>query len=139
MEKIKISSYQLAMLMMGFIFGTSAISVMAIAAYQDAWIAFIMGWCGGFILLGIYTYLAVLNPSKTLIDILNDHFGKYLGSLIAFFYILYFVHDLSQVVRNISEYMIVTIYTETPIIIITISFLWLFGMQLEVDWKFYQD
>ncbi|SJZ91110.1 GerAB/ArcD/ProY family transporter [Selenihalanaerobacter shriftii] len=115
---IKISKYQLLVLMMGFIFGI--IVNPASAAYQDAWLAFIMGWAAGFILIGMYAYIAILNPNKTLIDILRATFGKYLGSILGMLYIWYFIHLAAIILRNFGEFMVISTYTETPLIFIVI-------------------
>lgn len=117
----KISPTQLSMLLMGFIFGSSAIITPAVAARQDAWIAYIIGWAGGYILISIYIYISKLNPSKTLIEILIDSFGKYIGSFIGILYVWYFIHLGALVLRNIGEFMIISIYTETPLLFIIIS------------------
>ncbi|SHH65250.1 spore germination protein KB [Caloranaerobacter azorensis DSM 13643] len=117
----RISPVQLSFIMIGFIFGSSAIITPAVSAYQDAWLAYIIGWIGGYILIGIYAYISILNPSKTFIEILKDVFGKYIGSIIGIFYIWYFLHLAGLVFRNLGEFMIVSIYTETPLIFIIIS------------------
>ena len=49
----RISGYQLSLLMMSFIFGSSAIVAPAATAGQDAWLAFILGWLGGLLLMWI--------------------------------------------------------------------------------------
>ncbi|MCK4258528.1 MAG: hypothetical protein KAX49_06095 [Halanaerobiales bacterium] len=56
MNDTKISSFQLAMLMMGFMFGTSAFITVVTRAQQDAWIAFLIGWVGGFIIIPLLRY-----------------------------------------------------------------------------------
>ncbi len=117
----KISPVQLSFVIMGFIFGSSAIITPAVAAYQDSWLAYIIGWVGGYILIGMYVYISILNPSKTFIEILKDTFGKYIGSVIGIFYIWYFLHLAGLVFRNLGEFMVTSIYTETPLIFIIIS------------------
>lgn len=120
-RNVKISSIQLSLLIMGFVFGSSAIITPAAAAYQDAWLAYIIGWAGGYVLIGIYAYISILNPSKTLIDILKDTFGKYIGSIIGILYLWYFIHLGALVFRNLGEFMVTAIYIETPIIFIITS------------------
>lgn len=117
----KISPVQLSFIIMGFIFGSSAIITPAVAACQDSWLAYIFGWAGGYILIGMYAYISILNPSKTFIEILRDIFGKYIGSVIGIFYIWYFLHLAGLVFRNLGEFMVTSIYTETPLIFIIIS------------------
>lgn len=121
-KDVKISSIQLSFLIMGFIFGSTAILNQATPARQDAWLAYIIGWAGGFILIGMYSYISVLNPSKTLIEILKDIFGKYLGGIIALLYIWYFIHLAGLILRNFGEYTVTAIYPETPMLFIMICF-----------------
>ncbi|KPU26917.1 hypothetical protein TR13x_07850 [Caloranaerobacter sp. TR13] len=117
----KISPVQLSFIIMGFIFGSSAIITPAAAACQDSWLAYIIGWAGGYILIGMYVYISILNPSKTFIEILKDTFGKYIGSIIGIFYVWYFLHLAGLVFRNLGEFMVTSIYTETPLIFIIVS------------------
>ncbi len=107
---------QLGLMIIGFIFGDFSIMNPARAALQDGWIAFIFGWIGGFILIGIYLLIYYLNPSKTLIEILKDSFGKYGGSFLGILYIWYFIHISALVFRSFMEYMVVVNYPETPLL-----------------------
>jgi spore germination protein KB len=110
----RISGYQLSLLMMGFIFGSTTIVTPAATAGQDAWLAFILGWLGGFLLMWLYVTISLDNPSRTLIEILRNCFGKYLGSVLALLYIAYFLHLASFVFRDYGEYLALTTYTLTP-------------------------
>lgn len=118
MKDSTLSGYQLALLLMGFSFGSTAILVPSTFAGQDVWLAFIMGWAGGFILMWIYVTISKAHPNKTLIQILKTCFGKYLGSLVGICYIWYSIHLASLVFRNFGEYMNVSIYFDTPQIFI---------------------
>lgn len=102
----KISLSQLNLLIVGFVFGGLAVTSPAKAAYQDAWLAQILSWIVGFLLVTMYLALAKLNPQKTLIQMLKEHFGKYLGSIISIFYILFFIHFASLTMRIYGEYMV---------------------------------
>lgn len=121
-KDVKISSVQLSILIMGFLFGSTAIINVATGAAQDAWLAYVIGWAGGFILIGIYAHISLLNPGRTLIEILKDNFGRYPGSIIAVLYIWYFIHLAALVLRNFGEYMVTAIYPETPILFVIILF-----------------
>ncbi len=61
---------------------------------------------------------------------LRDNFGKYLGNLLAILYILYFIDDASSILRNFSEFMIVTIYHDTPLFFIIFAFVLLITYML---------
>jgi len=120
-KNIKISSLQLSYLMIGFMLGSSVISYPAKGAFQDAWIAHLIGWFGGFILVTLYILIYGMNKGKTWIEILKSSFGRYLGSIIGILYIWYFIHIASLVIRSFAEYMVIVNYEKTPIIVIIIS------------------
>ena len=122
-QDIRISNYQLALLLMGFVIGSMAVYNPVSGAHQDGWIALMIGLVGGFILLGVYIYISVLNPNKTLIEILKINFGNYLGSLIGGLYLLYFIHIAAMVVRKYSEFVVTVVYPQTPTYIVIGLFL----------------
>jgi spore germination protein KB len=102
--------------------GSSLIVSPAAGAKQEAWLAFLIGCIVGTILIVMYASISRLNPSCTLIEILEKNFGKILGKGFAILYIWYFIHLASLVLRNFGEYSVVTGYPETPILFIIISF-----------------
>ena len=118
-KKVRISKYQLSLLIISFIF--HAISGLGAKAKQDAWLALILAWAGGFILLAIYLYISILNPEKTLIEILKDIFGKYLGSFLAILYLWYFIHLASIVLSHLGDFTVNELYPQTPKLFIIIS------------------
>jgi len=94
-RKEYISPIQLTMLIIGYILGSSVVSYPAKGAGRDAWIAHLIAWVLGGVLLFIYVMIAKLNSEKTLMEILKEHFGKILGSIIGVLYIFYFIHIAS--------------------------------------------
>ena len=119
MEKtIRISNYQLFTILVCFMLGSSIIVNPAAAAKQDGWLAFLFGWSGGFVLMLLYTYIALLNPGKNLIEILRYNFGKVLGSIISIVYILYFIHLAALVLRNFGEFILTVSYPDTPMLFV---------------------
>lgn len=120
-NKNRITSVQLGMLLVGFIIGSSAIITPAVEAKQDVWLSYILAWLGGYLTIAIYVYIAKLNHSLTLVEILKAHFGKFFGTIISILYIWYFIHLGSLVIRNVSEFMITSIYTETPLLAVVIA------------------
>lgn len=119
---VKISNYQIISILVCFILGSSIIINPAAAAKQEGWLAFILGWAGGLLLITIYTWIALLNPGKNLVAILKENFGKFVGSLISVFYIWYFLHLAALVLRNFGEFAITVNYPETPLYFIICSF-----------------
>lgn len=119
MKKVtKISSLQLFSLIIGYIIGSTAIMNSAAVAKADSGIAFIIAWAGGFVFAAIYILIFKLNPSQTLIEILQNNFGKIIGNFIGILYILYFIHLASLVFRNFGEFIVTVTYTQTPMIVI---------------------
>lgn len=126
MDTEKISRFQLAVLMMGFLF--YIIINPTATAKQDGWVAYLISWAGGFIVLAGYVYIARKYPGQTLVDILKKNFGRYIGSIISLLYIWYFIHLAAIVIRNFAEFIVITNYPETPlgfvivIMIVTIAY-----------------
>ena len=104
MEKERISNIQLFLHLSGFLFGSTVILSPA-RAKNDAWLAILLGERGGVLLTWVYTALATLNPSKTLVDILREKFGNIAGSIISVLYIWYFIHLTSLVMRDFGEFI----------------------------------
>jgi spore germination protein KB len=118
MEKARISSIQLSLLLIGFLFGSTAILTPAANAKNDAWLAIILGGVGGALLMRAYVAIALLNPSKTLVEILWDRFGKIIGNAVAILYIWYFIHLASLVFRNFGEFITTVTFIETPMVVV---------------------
>lgn len=118
MEKTRISGIQLFVLLSGFLFGSTLILAPAQGAKNDAWIAILLGGAGGSLLMWIYATIAMLNPSKTLVDILKKRLGKVAGTVFAVLYIWYFIHLASLVLRNFGEFICTTTLAETPMVVV---------------------
>lgn len=118
MEKARISSIQLFLLLSGFLFGSTVILAPAQGAKNDAWLAILIGGAGGALLMGVYAAIASLNPSKTLVDILKERMGKVVGNIFAVLYIWYFIHLASLVLRDFGEFICTVTFPETPMVVV---------------------
>lgn len=118
MDKTRISSIQLFLLISGFLYGSSVILTPGVGAGRDAWLAIILGGTAGTLLMWVYAAIASLNPSKTLVDILREKMGKVIGSILSVLYIWYFIHLASLVFRNFGEFICTTTYPETPMAVV---------------------
>lgn len=118
MGKVRISSIQLFMLLSGFLFGSTVILTPTSGAKNDAWMAILLGGAGGALLMWLYAKIAMLNPSKTLVDILRERMGKIVGSIVSVLYIWYFIHLASLVLRNFGEFICTTTLPETPMAVV---------------------
>lgn len=116
----KISPIQLFFLIVAVIWGDATIINPVSGVGTDAWAAFIIGWGASFLLIGLYVYISNSYPSKTLIEILRECFGNFLGTIIGILYVWYFIHLSSLIFRSFNEYLIITSYPETPLVFLII-------------------
>jgi len=123
MKDAKLSNIQLGLLTFGYLYGTIAITDPVLAAKSDAWIASIIGYIGGTILITMYLFISKMNAGKTLTEILESCFGKVIGKAISILYISYFLHKAAMNLRGFGEFMVITSYPETPMIVIIIVFM----------------
>ena len=119
----QISNRQLFSTISCFLIGSTVIITPAAAAKQNAWISLLFALAGGLVLISIYAAIARQNPMKTWVEILKDHLGKFTGSILAGFYIWYFIHLATLVLRNFGEYFIVINYNETPLVFVNLLFI----------------
>lgn len=110
----KISKIQSAMLFTAFLSGDSAIFNLVSRDTQNSWISYIVGWMGGLLLIYLYIKISALYNHRSLIGILKNCFGKYLGTMIGIGYIWYFFHIAALVSRNYSDFLSFTNYFDTP-------------------------
>lgn len=117
----KISLWQLAIMIFSFEIGSAVVLGLGDAAKQDAWIAVAIAMVLGAALIAFYVYMLRKVPGKNLFELLQFCFGKLLGSLLVFFYILYFIYMAAMVLRDFLELMTTTIFENTPIEVIAFS------------------
>ncbi len=119
-RKIKISALQLFLLIIALIFSDIPIVNNTRFAMQDAWLAYLIGMLMGIGIITIYIGIARMHMGKNLVEILQDTFGKTIGTVAALLYLWYFLHIAAIVLRVYSEYMVVVNYFETPKLFIMI-------------------
>ncbi|ALC82297.1 MULTISPECIES: GerAB/ArcD/ProY family transporter [Bacillus] len=120
MEKSKISVIQLFALMFMFNMGTSLIVAYGIVARKDAWLAILLGMCGGMILFSIYYYLFRQYPNLPLTGYARKILGKYLGWIVGLVYIVYFYYIAARNVRDFGGLLISSTLQETPLVAINL-------------------
>lgn len=113
MNRVLISRHQLVVLIIGFIYGV--VINPAAAARQDAWLAILITSFAAFGVVLFYVFITLLNPGKTLIGILKEYFGEFMGGLVGLFYVWYFLHLAAIVIRNYGDFISITIFPETPL------------------------
>jgi spore germination protein KB len=122
MEKAKISAIQLFALMFMFEMGTAVVISYGIGAKKDAWLATLLGMCGGIIVFFIYYFLFRQYPNLPFTGYARKIFGKYPGSIIGLLYIIFFLYISARNTRELGELLIASILPKTPLLAITILF-----------------
>ncbi|MEI2449070.1 GerAB/ArcD/ProY family transporter, partial [Priestia megaterium] len=117
MEKAKISDTQLFILMVLFELGSALLVPLAMRAKQDAWLAILIGMLCSFLFFLIYHKLYSYYPELLPTEYVQKILGKVLGTLLAFIYVVYFLYDASQVLRDFGEMLLTFAYPDTPLFI----------------------
>lgn len=120
MQKIQINHVQLFCTMVLFLFGTAILLNIGSGAKQDAWIVTLISPLFGILLFCLYFYIYRKYPDKPLTSYVQVIWGKYIGSVVSFLYILYFIYIASRILRDFEELLVVSPYFRTSIITIGI-------------------
>lgn len=114
MNKEIITKKQGTYLLVIFTIGTSLILSGGTKARQDTWISSLIAITAIFPMLLIYGRIQKNYPQKHLFEILDIIFGKILGRIFSVLYIWYFLHLSAICIRNITEFIQVVSFQETP-------------------------
>lgn len=122
MRKEVISVAQAYILIITFVKGTAVIMTNYSIAKQDTWLALLIA-----ILLTVPLFLmygSILNmyPGKDIFQIMELVFGKIIGKIASLALIFYAVHLATLSARNLTEYIKVVSFPETPIYFSTFLF-----------------
>ncbi len=120
MEKAKISVIQLFALMFLFELGSALVVSLGSDAKKDAWLAVLLGLCGGIVLFFIYYFLFRQYPNLPFTGYARKIFGKYLGWMIGLLYTVYFLYAAARNLRDFSDLLLTSALPETPLLAINI-------------------
>lgn len=123
----KIGKYQLAAMIILFEVGSSSLFQLGAKAEQNAWIAMLVSFMIGLLMLFGFLYIRRLEAGLTFADMLRQHFGKWIGTLIAAAYCLYFSYEGMRNVRDFGDLMVTTFLEHTPIFFVMLVFTILCG------------
>ena len=127
LEKGKIGSRQLTILVILYTIGDSILvlpSIVASAAKQDAWISGILSVViAPVLVVFLYDALRKCYPELTLVEYSQKILGKWLGIIISLLFISYFFITSATYLREIGDFMTTQMMTETPIQMIMFLFL----------------
>lgn len=120
LKDIKISSKQAIYINITLVIATgwlSAPAFVAEKAKQDAWISFLIATLLSLPIAWIISKLSSLYPGKTLIEYLEEILGLWPGKVLAFLYLLWFIHITSIMYREYSEFLTDVYMPETPLVV----------------------
>ncbi|MGI6226551.1 MAG: GerAB/ArcD/ProY family transporter [Peptococcales bacterium] len=118
LEGGRIDNIHLIFLIMGVTFGSSVIISPGVGVDQNSWLAVLIGLVGGVFFAYIFFSLAKKFPNKTLMEINDFIYGKFLGKIVSILYLSYFSIVTALVLRNFSDFLTITIYQETPAVVL---------------------
>lgn len=97
-----------------YIMGTALILSGGTKAKQDTWISTLVAILAIIPMILIYGKIHKMFPNKHLFEIVDIVFGKIIGKIISILYIWYFLHLGAICIRNITEFIQVVSFQETP-------------------------
>lgn len=117
---VRISHGQLFCLVCLFMLGSAWLFALGAEAKEDAWLAMMLGLVAGLGLNTVYLLLQRRHPAKTLVEYLPAILGPWLGKLLAFVYLVYFLYISARVTRDFTELTVTSILPDTPPTVITL-------------------
>jgi len=118
LEKGRINSTSLTMLIFGFAVGSSIIAPPGRGAGTDAWFAILIGITEGLLIAAVFLLLSKRFPNKTLVEISDLVYGPYLGKIISILFLCYLFHLGSLVLSDFIEYLSSLFLIRTPPIVL---------------------
>lgn len=126
MENAKLSGWQMFCLTFCFGIGTTFILLpgkLIADAKQYSILVSVCALLYGVVLACLWLFLSQRFPGRSLVQIIVQVLGKWVGGLMAFFYIFYFIQIASWITRNLSDYMHINLMPRTPVIVFIILLL----------------
>ncbi|OLO42916.1 spore gernimation protein [Alkalihalophilus pseudofirmus] len=121
MEKGKISSAQMAIMMHPTIVATGLLlvpSITALKAGRDMWISPIWGSLIGFLVVFIAYQLHKHFPKETIIEYSEHIVGRIPGKVIGFLYLFFYLHVNGIILREYAEFIMGIFLLKTPPLVI---------------------
>jgi len=122
-KTIQISSFQMIAIMFNFLLGWPIIYGITKESEQNAWIAILTLTFCGIIQFLFYYFLFCKRDSKTFIEVIQYSFGKYLGMIVSYIYIFYFVYITAITVSDYAFLIRSTLLLHKSYLILSLTFL----------------
>lgn len=120
-EKGKISSFQMAVMIVPLITATGILVVPSITgkfAGRDMWISPIWAAFTGFLTMFIVYRLHKIYPKETFIQYSVSIIGRIPGKILGFVYLFYFLQICSIICREYADFVIGSFLPKTPLIVV---------------------
>ncbi|MFB5281576.1 endospore germination permease [Peribacillus sp. Hz7] len=121
MEKGKISSLQMAIMMYPAIVATAILGVPSITAKYaktDLWLSPILASLLGYMTVYIAYKLHKLYPKQTVIQFSEQIIGRFAGKLIGFLFLSFYIQITGHMLRQYAEFVVDSFLVNTPISVI---------------------
>jgi spore germination protein KB len=118
MEKAKVSVIQLFAMMFLYELGSALVVSYGVTAKKDAWLAILLGMCGGIVLFFIYYFLFRQYPNLPLTGYARKILGKYVGWIIGLLYVVYFLYEAARNLRDFGDLLLTSTMPKTPLLAI---------------------
>ena len=124
MEKGKISSLQMAIMMYPAIVATAILGVPSITAKYakaDLWLSPILASFIGFVTVYITYKLHKLYPKQTVIQFSEHIIGRFAGKALGFLLLFFYIQVTGEIIRSYTEFIVNSFLVNTPISVIMAS------------------
>jgi len=128
MEKGKISSLQMAIMMYPAIVATAILGVPSITAKYakaDLWLSPILASFIGFVTVYITYKLHKLYPKQTVIQFSEHIIGRFAGKVLGFVFLFFYIQITGEIIRSYAEFIVNSFLVNTPISVIMASMVFL--------------
>lgn len=119
---VKITNKEAICIAVLFLLGSNIVIGSGMDVQNDNWIAGIFGFAYFVPFAFMYARIQALHGGKDLPEIANHLFGRVFGFIITAVYTWYSLHVGALVLRNFGEFVKITTLTETPLLVIMLSF-----------------
>ncbi|MEH6996417.1 endospore germination permease [Neobacillus drentensis] len=126
MEKGKISSLQMAIMMYPTIVATAILGVPAITAKyakNDLWLSPVLASFIGFVTVYIVHQLHKLFPNQSVIQFSEQIVGRFGGKMLGFLFLFFYIPIVGQLIRSYGEFIVDSFLFKTPISLVMGSML----------------
>lgn len=129
-EKGRISSFQLALMLYPAILATAVLIVPAITGQQagrDMWISPLWAALVGMLAVFVAHALHRRFPGQTVIQYSESLLGAVGGKVIGCLYVFFYLHMTGLIVREYGEFVVGTFFSRTPLFIVMVCMLLIAG------------